>query len=80
MVLLIGEYAPSKIYVKNKKKAAEEVGIISEVIVYKSDVTEKEILEKIKKLNFDESVNGILVQLPLPSQTVSYTHLTLPTT
>jgi methylenetetrahydrofolate dehydrogenase (NADP+)/methenyltetrahydrofolate cyclohydrolase len=67
-VLLIGEYAPSKIYVKNKKKAAEEVGIISEVIVYKSDVTEKEILEKIKKLNFDESVNGILVQLPLPSQ------------
>ena len=68
VVLLIGEYAPSKIYVKNKKKAAEEVGIISEVIVYKSDVTEKEILEKIKKLNFDESVNGILVQLPLPSQ------------
>ena len=68
VVLLIGEYTPSKIYVKNKKKAAEEVGIISEVIVYKSDVTEKEILEKIKKLNFDESVNGILVQLPLPSQ------------
>ena len=68
VVLLIGEHAPSKIYVKNKKKAAEEVGIISEVIVYKSDVTEKEILEKIKKLNFDESVNGILVQLPLPSQ------------
>ena len=67
-VLLIGEYTPSKIYVKNKKKAAEEVGIISEVIVYKSDVTEKEILEKIKKLNIDESVNGILVQLPLPSQ------------
>ena len=66
VVLLIGEHAPSKIYVKNKK-AAEEVGIISEVIVYKSDVTEKEILEKIK-LNFDESVNGILVQLPLPSQ------------
>ena len=45
------------------KKAAEEVGIISEVIDYKSDVTEKEILEKIHKLNLDKNINGILVQL-----------------
>tara|TARA_Y100000591_G_scaffold2467_1_gene2203 strand:- start:664 stop:1512 length:849 start_codon:yes stop_codon:yes gene_type:complete len=68
VVILIGDYAPSKIYVQNKKKAAEEVGIISEILDYKSDVTEKEILEKIHKLNLDKNIDGILVQLPLPSQ------------
>ena len=46
-VILIGDYAPSKIYVKNKEKSALEVGIKSEVIKYPKDVSEKEILKKL---------------------------------
>ena len=65
-VILIGELAPSKIYVKNKEKSANEVGLKSEVIRYPDDVEEKTILEKIQELNKDETVSGILVQLPLP--------------
>ena len=65
-VILIGELAPSKIYVKNKEKSANEVGLKSEVIRYPNDVEEKTILEKIEELNKDETVSGILVQLPLP--------------
>ena len=65
-VILIGELAPSKIYVKMKEKAANEVGLKSEVIRYPENVEEKTILEKINKLNVDKSVSGILVQLPLP--------------
>ena len=65
-VILIGELAPSKIYVKNKEKSANEVGLKSEVIRYPDDVEEKTILEKIQDLNKDETVSGILVQLPLP--------------
>ena len=65
-VILIGELAPSKIYVKNKEKSANEVGLKSEVIRYPNDVEEKTILEKIQELNKDETVSGILVQLPLP--------------
>ena len=67
-VILIGDYAPSKIYVKNKEKSALEVGINSEIIKYPKSVSEKEILKKIDELNKDEKVSGILVQLPLPSQ------------
>ena len=65
-VILIGELAPSKIYVKMKEKAANEVGLKSEVIRYPNDVEEKTILDKINELNTDDSVSGILVQLPLP--------------
>ena len=65
-VILIGELTPSKIYVKNKEKSANEVGLKSEVIRYPNDVEEKTILEKIQELNKDETVSGILVQLPLP--------------
>ena len=67
-VILIGNYTPSKIYVKNKEKNSKEVGMNSNVIKYSDDVTEKEILEKIKELNNDQNVSGILVQLPLPKQ------------
>jgi methylenetetrahydrofolate dehydrogenase (NADP+)/methenyltetrahydrofolate cyclohydrolase len=49
-VILIGELAPSKIYVKNKEKSANEVGLKSEVIRYHDDVEEKTILEKIQEL------------------------------
>jgi len=67
-VLLIGNYAPSQIYVKNKEKNSKEVGMNSNVIKYSDDVTEKEILDKIKELNNDQNISGILVQLPLPKQ------------
>ena len=65
-VILIGDLAPSKIYVKNKEKSAKEVGLNSEVIRYANDVDENTILKKINDLNEDKSVSGILVQLPLP--------------
>ena len=66
-VILIGDYAPSLIYVKNKEKSAREVGINSEIIRYPKNVSEKDILEKIKELNKNDKISGILVQLPLPS-------------
>ena len=67
-VILIGDYAPSQIYVKNKEKNAKEVGINSKVIKYSKDVSEQEVLNKIKELNDNDAVSGILVQLPLPPQ------------
>ena len=65
-VILIGELIPSQIYVRNKEKSANEVGLKSDVIKYPNTVQEKTILDKIKELNNDETVSGILVQLPLP--------------
>ena len=65
-VVLIGDMAPSQIYVRMKEKAANEVGLKSEVIRYSDSVEEKTVLEKIDELNKDKSVSGILVQLPLP--------------
>jgi len=65
-VILVGEDPASKIYVKNKEKFAIEVGINSQVIKYPEDVEEKVVLNKIKELNSDNKVSGILVQLPLP--------------
>ena len=65
-VILIGDMAPSQIYVRMKEKVANEVGLKSEVIRYPGEVEEKKVLDKIHELNKDESVSGILVQLPLP--------------
>ena len=65
-VILIGDMAPSQIYVRMKEKAANEVGLKSEVIRYPETVEEKKVLDKIEELNKDDSVSGILVQLPLP--------------
>ena len=67
-VILIGDFAPSLIYVRNKEKSAKEVGINSEIIRYPKNVSEKDILQKIDELNKDDKISGILVQLPLPSQ------------
>ena len=67
-VILIGDFAPSQIYVKNKEKSAKEVGINSSVVRYSKEVTEDEVLKKIEDLNNDTDVSGILVQLPLPPQ------------
>jgi methylenetetrahydrofolate dehydrogenase (NADP+)/methenyltetrahydrofolate cyclohydrolase len=65
-VILIGDMAPSQIYVRNKEKSAKEVGLKSEVVKYPEAVEEKTILDKIVELNNDDTVSGILVQLPLP--------------
>ena len=65
-VVLIGDMVPSQIYVRNKEKSANEVGLKSEVIRYPDSIEEKTVLEKIEELNKDETVSGILVQLPLP--------------
>ena len=67
-VLLIGDFAPSHIYVNNKEKHSKEVGINSEIIRYPESITEKEVLNKIDELNKNKNVSGILVQLPLPKQ------------
>ena len=67
-VILIGDFTPSKIYVKNKEKSAQEVGINSKILKYPKNVSEKEILIKINELNKDKNISGILVQLPLPDQ------------
>ena len=65
-VILIGEDPASKIYVKNKEKFSKEVGMNSEVIKYPENIEEKVLLSKIKELNKNKDVSGILVQLPLP--------------
>ncbi len=65
-VILIGDHLPSQIYVRNKEKKSKEVGIISKVIKYSSNVKENEVLKKIDELNNNDNVSGILVQLPLP--------------
>ena len=65
-VILIGDLTPSQIYVRNKEKSANEVGLKSDIIRYPDSVEEKTVLEKISELNKDETVSGILVQLPLP--------------
>ena len=66
VVILVGDDAASRIYVNNKKKAAEKVGIKSTVIELPAETEEKCLLDKIEELNEDCDVTGILVQLPLP--------------
>ena len=65
-IILIGDNPASKIYVRGKQKAADEVGIATDLYALKEDTTQDELCELITKLNKDKSVNGIIVQLPLP--------------
>ena len=65
-VVLVGENPASQIYVRNKKKTAENLGINSISIEYPTNISEKELLNKINELNNDPNVTAILVQLPLP--------------
>ena len=67
-VILAGDDAASAIYVKNKVKSCEAVGIASFFHKFPADVTEKELIECVEKLNKDDKVDGILVQLPLPGK------------
>ena len=65
-VILVGENPASKIYVNNKKKAAEQIGIKSTVIEFPENISEEDLLKKIDELNKNDEITGILVQLPLP--------------
>ncbi|XP_050019480.1 bifunctional methylenetetrahydrofolate dehydrogenase/cyclohydrolase, mitochondrial-like [Alexandromys fortis] len=65
-VILVGDNPASHSYVLNKTRAAAEVGINSETIVKPASISEEELLNSIRKLNDDENVDGLLVQLPLP--------------
>lgn len=63
----IGENAASDIYIKNKEKACLEIGIDFECIRFNSNTLEEEIIRKIEELNEDSSINGILIQSPIPN-------------
>ena len=65
-VIIVGENAASQVYVRNKIRACEKVGFYSETIRLPEDITQEELLCKIRKLNEDKKIDGILVQLPLP--------------
>ena len=65
-VIMVGDDKASKVYVKNKSKACEDVGIEYEEHILPSNTKMEELLELIEKLNNDETVHGILVQSPLP--------------
>ena len=66
-VIIVGDDPASKIYVSNKKKACEALGIISEEYALPASTTEEELLRLVDELNHKKSINGILCQLPLPS-------------
>ncbi|MEG0615090.1 MAG: bifunctional methylenetetrahydrofolate dehydrogenase/methenyltetrahydrofolate cyclohydrolase FolD [Oscillospiraceae bacterium] len=67
-VVIVGENPASRVYVNNKKKACEFVGINSYEYALNAETTQEELLSLVEKLNADEKVDGILVQLPLPKQ------------
>ena len=66
VVILVGDHAASASYVKNKEKLAEKAGIVAETWKYEDDVSEEEILDAIEKINQDDEIHGVIVQLPLP--------------
>lgn len=66
-VVIVGNNPASQVYVRNKMKACENVGFYSENIELEENISEKELLQEIDKLNKNDRINGILVQLPLPS-------------
>ena len=66
-VIMVGEDPASKVYVRNKSKACEDVGIEYEEYLLDAKITQKELIELIEKLNNDKTVNGILLQSPIPS-------------
>lgn len=67
-VVIVGNDPASRVYVNNKKKACELVGIESREYALSEETTEEELLALVRKLNEDSTVNGILVQLPVPKQ------------
>lgn len=67
-VIIVGENPASKVYVRNKHKSCEELGIYSEVIEMPETTTKDELIAEIDRLNVSDKIHGILVQLPLPKQ------------
>ena len=65
-VIIVGDDPASRVYVNNKKKACEQIGVYSEEYALPAETTEQELLDLIEKLNKDKKINGILVQLPVP--------------
>ena len=65
-VVLVGEDPASQVYVRNKEKACEELGIYSEKYLLPAQTTQEELLALVDKLNGKPDIDGILVQLPLP--------------
>ncbi len=66
-VIIVGDDPASRVYVNNKKKACEQLGMLSREYTMPAETTEEELLSLIKELNTDPEINGILCQLPLPS-------------
>lgn len=71
-VIIVGANPASQVYVRNKHKSCEELGILSEVIEMPEDTTKDALIAKIDELNADSKIHGILVQLPLPKQIAVY--------
>ena len=67
-VILVGNDGASQSYVKSKKKAAEKIGMVSEIIHLDESTSEEVVLSELNRLNNDDTVSGILVQVPLPKQ------------
>jgi len=67
-VILVGDNPASEVYIRNKKKGCDEVGFYSETIRMDKSISNRDILDEIKKLNQRDDIHGILVQLPLPPQ------------
>ena len=65
-VIMVGDNPASKVYVRNKSKACQEVGVEYEEYLLDSNITQKELIDLIKKLNNDKNINGILLQSPIP--------------
>ena len=65
-IILVGNDEPSLIYVRNKQKAAAKIGLLSQLYHLDENISETELLKIIQQLNEDNTVNGIIVQLPLP--------------
>lgn len=65
-VVLVGDFAPSHVYVRNKKRAAESVGIAARDCLYPQGLGQRELMDLLRSLNADPAVHGILLQLPLP--------------
>ena len=66
-VIMVGDDLASKVYVRNKSKACEDVGIEYKEYLLSSTTTQKELIELIEKLNQDKTINGILLQSPIPA-------------
>lgn len=67
-VIMVGDNDASKVYVKNKSKACNEIGIEFKEYLLPKETTQEELISLIKKLNQDEKINGILLQSPIPKQ------------